>query len=79
VFSSGIPPKRDDECGSGAQKCESVSYKGGGGPAHPCAARSQTCCVVYDSPKHTVLYMTGLTSPVGTIDMFQMAGGESVR
>jgi hypothetical protein len=40
-------------------------------------AESKEASALTNAPEHTVLSMTGLTSPVWTVGMFQMVSGES--
>ncbi len=42
-----------------------------------CETESKEAHALKNAPNHTVLYMKGLTSPVWTLDMFQMVTGDS--
>jgi hypothetical protein len=42
-------------------------------------AESKEVHALKNAPKHTVLCMKGLTSPVWTLDMFQMVSGDSCQ
>ena len=42
-------------------------------------AQSKEAHALKNAPKHTVLCMKGLTSPVWTLGMFQMVSGDSCQ
>ncbi len=44
-----------------------------------CESESKEAHTLKNSPKHTVLFMKGLNSPVWTLGMFQMVSGDSCQ